>query len=47
MTSTNLLADLKDFAGIVQANAALAPYSQLKIGGPAEVLVQPQRASTS
>ncbi len=41
MTSTNLLADLKAFAGILQANASLAPYTQLKIGGPAEVLVQP------
>jgi UDP-N-acetylmuramate dehydrogenase len=41
MASTNLLTDLKDFAGIIQANASLAPYTQLKIGGPAEVLVQP------
>jgi UDP-N-acetylmuramate dehydrogenase len=38
--ASNLLADLKDFAGIIQANASLAPYTQLKIGGPAEVLVQ-------
>jgi UDP-N-acetylmuramate dehydrogenase len=41
MTSSNLLAELKAFAGILQANASLAPYTQLKIGGPAEVFVQP------
>lgn len=41
MASTNLLDELKSSAGIIQTNASLAPYTQLKIGGPAEVLVQP------
>jgi len=42
MASTNLLAELKPFADIVQSNAPLAPYTQLKIGGPAEVLILPR-----
>ena len=42
MATTNLLAELKDFADIVQADAPLAPHTQLRIGGAAEVLVQPR-----
>lgn len=42
MASTNLLAELKDFADFMQSGAPLAPFTQLKIGGPAEVLLQPR-----
>ena len=42
MASTNVLAELKGFADFVQTNAPLAPFTQLKIGGPAEVLIQPR-----
>lgn len=42
MASTNLLADLKPFADIVQTNVSLAPFTQLKIGGPAEVVILPR-----
>ena len=42
MTSTNVPADLKDFADFIQTNAPLAPHTQLKIGGAAETLVQPR-----
>ncbi len=41
MASTHLPEDLKSFAGFIQANAPLAPFTQLKIGGPAELLVVP------
>jgi UDP-N-acetylmuramate dehydrogenase len=41
MASKNLPEELKSFAGFIQMNASLAPYTQLKIGGPAELLVQP------
>jgi UDP-N-acetylmuramate dehydrogenase len=33
---------LEPFAEIVTANAPLAPYTYLKVGGPAELLVQPR-----
>jgi UDP-N-acetylmuramate dehydrogenase len=33
---------LKDYADVVQAKAALAPFTIFKLGGPAEVLAQPQ-----
>jgi len=33
---------LADFAEIVKANEPLAPYTYLKLGGPAEMLVQPR-----
>jgi UDP-N-acetylmuramate dehydrogenase len=33
---------LADFAEIVKRNEPLAPYTYLKLGGPAEVLVQPR-----
>ena len=42
MAATNLLAELKDFADLLQPNAPLAPFTQLKLGGAAEVLVQPR-----
>jgi UDP-N-acetylmuramate dehydrogenase len=42
MASTNLLAELKDFSEFIQTNAPLAPFTQLKIGGPAEMLIQPR-----
>ena len=42
MASTNVLAELKGFADFMQTNAPLAPFTQLKIGGPAEVLIQPR-----
>ena len=34
--------DLKEFAEFVQPNAPLAAFTQLRIGGPAEFLVQPR-----
>lgn len=33
---------LENFADIVKTNEPLAPYTHLKIGGPAEMLVQPR-----
>jgi UDP-N-acetylmuramate dehydrogenase len=33
---------LNDFTEFVQANAPLAPHTHLKLGGPAEALVQPR-----
>ena len=36
------MAGLDAFAEIVQANASLAPYTHLKLGGPAEYLAQPR-----
>ncbi len=35
-------ADLKEFAEICSTGVPLAPFTQLKLGGPAEVLVQPR-----
>jgi UDP-N-acetylmuramate dehydrogenase len=34
--------DLDDFADILKRNEPLAPYTYLKLGGPAEMLVQPR-----
>jgi UDP-N-acetylmuramate dehydrogenase len=34
--------DLQDFAAIIRHNEPLAPYTYLKVGGPAELLVQPK-----
>jgi UDP-N-acetylmuramate dehydrogenase len=34
--------DLKEFAEICKTDAPLAPFTQLKLGGPADVLVQPR-----
>jgi UDP-N-acetylmuramate dehydrogenase len=42
MASTTLPADLREFAGFIQTGASLAPFTQLRIGGPAEFLVQPR-----
>lgn len=42
MASTNWHADLQDFGDFLQTNAPLAPYTQLKIGGPAEIMIQPR-----
>jgi UDP-N-acetylmuramate dehydrogenase len=36
------MTELKDFAACIQTQAPLALFTQLKIGGPAEVLVQPR-----
>jgi UDP-N-acetylmuramate dehydrogenase len=42
MTAVSLINELQDFAEFVQANEPLAPYTHLKLGGPAEALVQPR-----
>jgi UDP-N-acetylmuramate dehydrogenase len=42
MASSKVLAQLKDFAGVLKAEAALGPYTRFKIGGPAEALVEPR-----
>jgi UDP-N-acetylmuramate dehydrogenase len=42
MASTNVLAELNGFGDFLQSNAPLAPFTQLKIGGPADVLIQPR-----
>lgn len=42
MASTNLLADFREFADFIQTNAPLAPFTQLKLGGPAEILILPR-----
>jgi UDP-N-acetylmuramate dehydrogenase len=34
--------ELEEFAEIAKPREALAPYTFLKLGGPAEVLVQPR-----
>jgi UDP-N-acetylmuramate dehydrogenase len=34
--------ELEDFAEIIKENEPLAPYTYLKVGGPAEALVQPR-----
>jgi UDP-N-acetylmuramate dehydrogenase len=36
------MAGLDDFAEIIKRNEPLAPYTHLKLGGPAEMLVQPR-----
>src|SRR5437870_2384023 len=33
---------LEDFSEIIKRNEPLAPYTHLKIGGPAEMLIQPR-----
>src|SRR5712692_732549 len=42
MASTNVLAEFKGLGDFIQTDAPLAPFTQLKIGGPAEVLVLPR-----
>ena len=36
------MAGLDEFAEIIKRNEPLAPYTYLKIGGPAEMLIQPR-----
>ena len=36
------MAGLDEFAEIIKPNEPLAPYTHLKLGGPAEMLVQPR-----
>jgi UDP-N-acetylmuramate dehydrogenase len=36
------MADLAEFAGIVKEKEPLAPYTHLKLGGPADLLVHPR-----
>jgi UDP-N-acetylmuramate dehydrogenase len=38
------MAALEEFADIVKRNEPLAPYTSFKLGGPAEILVQPRSA---
>src|SRR5437867_5851720 len=42
MASTELSARLRDFTDILKAREPLAPLTHLKIGGPAEALLQPR-----
>jgi UDP-N-acetylmuramate dehydrogenase len=42
MAATIQNPDLRDFADFTQPGAPLAPFTQLRIGGPAEYLVQPR-----
>jgi UDP-N-acetylmuramate dehydrogenase len=42
MADGTIVTDLKDFAEFIKLNEPLAPYTLLKLGGPAEVLVQPR-----
>src|SRR5436190_24277801 len=36
------MARLEEFAEIIQRDAPLAPYTHLRLGGPAEMLAQPR-----
>ena len=36
------MSGLAEFAEITQRNEPLAPFTQLKLGGPAEMLIQPR-----
>lgn len=40
-TAAGIQSQLEDFGAIAKPNASLAPYTLLKIGGPAEMLVEP------
>jgi UDP-N-acetylmuramate dehydrogenase len=42
MAENTVLRHFDDLAGIVKANEPLAPYTCLRLGGPAEALVQPR-----
>jgi UDP-N-acetylmuramate dehydrogenase len=44
MASSAALAQLAEFGDIVKPSEPLAPYTYLKLGGPAEALVQPRSA---
>src|SRR5919108_4366962 len=37
-----IMAGLAEFAEIIKPNEPLAPYTYLKLGGPAEMLIQPR-----
>src|SRR5262245_62057043 len=42
MAHSDVHRELAEFADIVKLNEPLAPYTLFKIGGPAEVMVQPR-----
>ena len=42
MAQASAITELQEFAAFVKANELLAPYTFLKVGGPAEALVQPR-----
>lgn len=42
MAATSVLPQLEEFAEFVKVNEPLAPFTGFKVGGPAEVLVQPR-----
>ena len=42
MAQSNVASELAEFADIVKQKEPLAPYTLFKIGGPAEVMVQPR-----
>jgi UDP-N-acetylmuramate dehydrogenase len=42
MSSKIMLAELKGLGEFIKTEAALAPFTQLKLGGPAEILVTPR-----
>jgi len=42
MTRADALASLQEFAEIIESNVPLGPFTQLKLGGPAEVLARPR-----
>src|SRR5262245_60010769 len=44
MAAGDVAKQLADFPDIIKVREALAPYTNLKVGGPAEVLVQPRTA---
>src|SRR5436190_5427883 len=41
MTTAGVLSQLKDFGAITKAQESLAPYTLLRVGGPAEALIEP------
>ncbi len=42
MAGVNIPAPLHEFAAFARPDTALAPYTALKIGGPADVLLEPR-----
>src|SRR5271170_3936092 len=42
MGQGTIMTEFQEFAEFVKANEPLAPYTHLKLGGPAEALVQPR-----
>jgi UDP-N-acetylmuramate dehydrogenase len=45
MPTTNTLTQLQDFAAITRTQEPLAPFTALKIGGPAEAFIEPRTVS--